>query len=230
MTFLDCFLVSLVAVICGLDRMAICQVMISRPIVAGPLAGIVLGQPLLGLQVGMLVELLWLGRLPVGASIPPDDTQVAIGGTFLTVSATGMWHFPEPVTIAFCLMIALLLGKCGQLFDHMSRRANDNLGRRAEQLLLADELGSAEHCHLVGIGHFAFSSLCSFIVIAGLGSLLCLGLMPILAPYFEPAGHWLLLAFPLVGAAMILRSIHINRSVTLFGATFTSTLLILWLL
>lgn len=230
MTFADCLIAGLVAVICGLDRMAICQVMISRPVVAGPLTGFVLGEPLLGLQIGLLVELLWLGRLPVGASIPPDDTQVAVGGTFLAVYASGMWHYPEPVTIAFCLMIAMPLGKCGQLFDHMSRRANDNLGHRAERFLLAGELGSAERSHLIGIGHFAFSALCTFIVIAGLGSLICFALMPLLAAYFEPAGNWLLLTFPLVGAAMIIRSININRSVTLFGASFVSALLMLWLL
>ena len=230
MTFVDCLLASMVAVICGLDRMAICQLMISRPVVAGPLTGFVLGEPLLGLQIGLLVELLWLGRLPVGASIPPDDTQVAIAGTFLAVSATGLWHYPEPVTIAFCLMIAIPLGKCGQLFDHMSRRANDNLGRRAERFLMADELGSSVRTHLVGIGHFAVSSLCTFIVIAGLGSLICFALMPIFASYFEPAGYWSLLVFPLVGAAMILKSINISRSVTLFSASFVSALLILWLL
>ena len=230
MTFIDCLLAGSVAIICGLDRMALCQFMISRPIVAGPLTGLVLGEPLVGLQIGMLVELLWLGRLPVGASIPPDDTQVAVGATFLVVSSSGLWSYPEPVIVAFCLMVALPLGKCGQLFDHMSRRANDNLGRKAERFLLAGELDSAERSHLVGIGHFALSSLLSFIVIAGLGSLLNFGLVPMLASFFEPAGYWLLLVFPLIGAAMILRSININRAITLFGASFASALIILWAL
>ena len=68
-------------VLTGLDRVALVQMMISRPLVAGPLTGLVLGKPLLGLEVGMLLELLWLGRLPVGAAIPPDDTQVSVGAT-----------------------------------------------------------------------------------------------------------------------------------------------------
>lgn len=230
MSLLDCLTVSLVAIVCGLDRMAFCQLMFSRPIVAGPLAGMVLGDPLVGLQVGLLVELLWIGRLPVGASIPPDDTQVAIGGTFLAVSAAGMWNYPQAVTIVFSLLIAMPLGKSGQLFDHMARRANDNLGRRAERFLHAGELHTAERTHLIGLGHFAVAALATFVVIAGVGSLLCFALVPLLLPYFVPAGEWLYLAFPLIGAAMILRSINVNRAATLFAASFTSALLMLWLL
>ncbi len=230
MTFSQCLLAGLVAVFCGLDRMAISQFMISRPIVAGPLTGLVLGQPFVGLMVGALMELLWLGRLPVGATIPPDDTQIAIGGTFLAVYAQSMWSYPEPVNIALGLLIALPLAKCGQLFDHMARRANDVLGRRAERFLQAGEVNSVLNSHLIGIGHFAAAALSTFIVVAGVGSLLCFALVPIVAPYFEPAGYWVLLVFPLIGSAMLLRTVRINHSITLFSASFVSALLMLWLL
>ena len=230
MTFSHCLLAGLVAIICGLDRMAISQFMLARPIVAGPLAGLFMGQPFVGLMVGMLTELLWLGRLPVGATIPPDDTQIAVGGTFLAVYAQTMWNYPEPVNIALGLLVALPLAKSGQLFDHMARRANDALGRRVDRFLQAGEVNIAINSHLLGIGHFALSTLCTFVVVAGVGSLICFALAPIVAPYFEPAGYWLLLVFPLVGSAMVLRSIRINHSVTLFSASFVSALLMLWLL
>ena len=210
--------------------MAISQFMLARPIVAGPLAGLFMGQPFVGLMVGMLTELLWLGRLPVGATIPPDDTQIAVGGTFLAVYAQTMWNYPEPVNIALGLLVALPLAKSGQLFDHMARRANDALGRRVDRFLQAGEVNIAINSHLLGIGHFALSALCTFVVVAGVGSLICFALAPIVAPYFEPAGYWLLLVFPLVGSAMVLRSIRINHSGTLFSASFVSALLMLWLL
>ena len=53
------------AVLLGLDRTAALQIMISRPLVAGPLVGLLLGDALTGLTVGMLLELLWLCRMPV---------------------------------------------------------------------------------------------------------------------------------------------------------------------
>ncbi len=73
----------------GLDRTAAFQFMVSRPIVAAPLTGWLIGDAMAGLQIGAMIELLWLGRLPVGAAVPPDDTQVAIGATILAVSLHG---------------------------------------------------------------------------------------------------------------------------------------------
>lgn len=220
---------SLVAIICGLDRLAAFQLMLSRPIVAGPLTGLVLGEPLIGLQVGMLVELLWLGRLPVGASIPPDDTQAAIGGTYLSVSfATA--DYAQPAAIVFCLIVAIFMAKSGQFFDRMARRANDHMVKRAERNVLTGDLAAVDRIHLVGIGHFALASLLTFVVVAGAGSMVCLASLPYFAPMLVAPINWLELSFVMVGASMLLSSINVNRAATLFGASFVSSVLMLWLL
>ena len=228
MTFVSILSASLVAVLCGLDRTAVLQLMLSRPIVAGPLTGLVLGEPLIGLQAGMLVELLWLGRLPVGASIPPDDTQIAVGGTFLSVAFASP-DFATPVTIVFCLLVAIPLAKSGQFFDRLARRANDNIAKRVEQNILTGYLCSVDRLHLVGIGHFAVASLLTFVVVAGIGSMVCLVAIPYFIPMLVAPISWLQLAFILVGASMILSSINVNRATTLFGASFVSSILMLWL-
>ena len=229
MTFVSMLLASFVAIICGLDRMAAFQFMLSRPIVAGPLTGLVLGEPLIGLQAGMLVELLWLGRLPVGASIPPDDTQIAIGGTFLSVAFASP-DFSTPVTIVFCLLVAMPLAKSGQFFDRMARRANDHMAKRVEQNILTGDLSSVDRLHLVGMGHFTVASLLTFIVVSGVGSVVCLISMPYFIPLLVVPVNWLQLAFILVGASMILSSINVNRATTLFGASFVSSVFMLWFL
>ncbi len=46
----DYLLAGFVAMLTGLDRVALVQVMISRPLVAGSLTGWVLGSPLVGLE------------------------------------------------------------------------------------------------------------------------------------------------------------------------------------
>ena len=229
MTFVSMILAGLVAVLCGLDRIAAFQFMFSRPIVAGPLTGLVLGEPLIGLQVGMLVELLWLGRLPVGASIPPDDTQIAIGGTVLSVAFASP-DFTTPVTIVFCLCIAIPLAKSGQFFDRMARQANNHTVKQLEQNILTGDLSSINRLHLVGIGHFALASLFTFVFIVGAGSILCTISMPYFMPFLVVPINWLQLVFILVGASMILSSINVNRATTLFAASFVSSILMLWLL
>ena len=229
MTFVSMILAGLVAVFCGLDRIAAFQFMFSRPIVAGPLTGLVLGEPLIGLQVGMLVELLWLGRLPVGASIPPDDTQIAIGGTVLSVAFASP-DFTTPVTIVFCLCIAIPLAKSGQFFDRMARQANNHTVKQLEQNILTGDLSSINRLHLVGIGHFALASLFTFVFVVGAGSILCSISIPYFMPFLVAPINWLQLVFILVGASMILSSINVNRATTLFAASFVSSILMLWLL
>ncbi len=65
----------------GLDLASVPQAMIARPLVAGWLGGLVVGNPLPGLAVGALCELFALETLPVGAARYPDwgPGTVAVG-------------------------------------------------------------------------------------------------------------------------------------------------------
>ncbi len=219
-----------VAVLAGLDRMAVLQIMISRPIVAAPLAGWLLGAPLVGLQVGGLLELLWLGRLPVGAAIPPDDTQVAVGSVALAVTAGRMLDYSEPEFVILCMLVAIPLGKCGQVFDRMARDWNGKMLHRAEMNPEVIGEGSIERYHLQGLIHFALSSLATFTVIL-VGGLIILNYTALW--FIIPVGktlNWLSLAFPLIGAAVIIGTINVSRSMSLFGASFATVILIFWIL
>jgi len=64
--------------LCYLDRTAACQLMLHRPLVAATLMGAIFGNLAAGAQVGAVLELIFLVHLPVGASMPPDDTGAAI--------------------------------------------------------------------------------------------------------------------------------------------------------
>lgn len=219
-----------VAILSGLDRTAFLQLMISRPIVVAPLTGWLLGDPMAGLQIGAMVELLWLGRLPVGAAIPPDDTQVAIGSTVLAITMGSRLGLSDPAFIILCTLIAMPLGKVGQFFERMARNWNGRLLQKAQNALGKGQFRAAEQAHLWGIGHFAFASLATFATIVAVGSLLLFELGPILLRPTTDAAPWLRVTFPVMGTAIILSSINVRRSLTLFTASFTSALLMLWLL
>jgi PTS system mannose-specific IIC component len=219
-----------VAVGAGLDRTAALQIMISRPIVAAPLTGWLLGEPLVGLQVGALLELLWLGRLPVGAAIPPDDTQVAVASTLLTITMGESLALSGLPLLLLCTLVAMPLGKIGQLAERLARNWNGHLLIAAETALEAGDLAAAERSHLWGLAHFALASLASFAVIVLTGTLTLHALAPLLAGPVEVAAGGLRLTFPLVGIAIILGSLNVKRARTLFGASFATALLLLWLL
>ena len=85
-----------------LDRTAAFQFLISRPIVASVITGIALGEPAVGLGAGLVLELLWLGIHPLGTSIPPDDTVVAISvpaGVIIAGRSMETIFLNEPVAV-----------------------------------------------------------------------------------------------------------------------------------
>lgn len=222
-------LAGFVAVLTGLDRVALVQVMISRPLVAAPLTGLVLGNPLVGLEVGMLIELLWLGRLPVGAAIPPDDTQVAVGATVLALSVGHSLDLSGMPMVLLAVLIAIPLGKFGQVFDRLARHANDRLAVSALGALTDGSSRGLERYHLFGLASFALANLATALVIVLIGSFVLYSVAPLLIGAVREAGLSLQYSLILVGAASLLGTINVNRSISLFCAAFTGTMLVLWL-
>ncbi len=217
-----------ISILAGLDRTAVMQFLVSRPIVAAPATGLALGDPWVGLQVGVLIELLWLGRLPVGAAIPPDDTQIAVGGTALAI-IMGQWTgFIGLPMILLCLLVTMPLGKAGQVFDRLARKGNAILLEKAENAVLRRKWSAVERCHLLGVVLFAAASLATYLVIVSAGTVAVLLLAPSLMPLVSEASPWVRLAFPLVGAALIISTINVRRSIVLFSASFMAVFLLLW--
>lgn len=205
------------------------QFMVSRPIVAAPLAGFVLGQPLVGLQVGMLVELLWLARLPVGAAVPPDDTQVSVATTVAVVALGGHLQASGIELVLTALLVAIPLGKVGQFFDHYARHYNVRLARQVEAAFDQGSVAAAEWQHLRGLVSFSLAAVLTYaVILSG-----CLVMVPLLWPFLQIplayTGGWLALALPLVGIAVILGTINVSRSITLFCASFGMAFLLMWL-
>ena len=229
MVVADYLLAGLVAMLTGLDRVALVQVMISRPLVAGPLTGWVLGNPLVGLEVGLMLELLWLGRLPVGAAIPPDDTQVAVGATFLALSVGHSLGLNGMPMVILSVLIAIPLGKFGQVFDRLARHINDRFAVSGYRALMVGSTGGLERYHFLGLASFALASLVTALVIVLIGSFVLYSVAPLLIGAVRETGLSLQYSLVLVGAASLLGTINVNRSISLFCAAFTGTMLVLWL-
>jgi mannose/fructose/N-acetylgalactosamine-specific phosphotransferase system component IIC len=229
MGFADYLTTGTLAVLLGLDRVAFLQCLVSRPLVAAPLTGWLLGVPLTGLQVGMLLELLWLGRLPVGAVIPPDDTQVAIGATTLALTLDRLLALQGMPAVILCVLVAIPLGQIGQFADGWARRANGRLSRLADTAAAAGDARQIEWLHLNGSGHFALAGLatCAAIVLAG--TLILYPLAPLLIGTVRETGLSLQYSFTLIGAAAVLGTLNVRRGLFLFGVAFVATLIVLWL-
>lgn len=136
-TLYDAFKVSLVGGLLSLDRTAALQTMVSRPIVAAPVIGYVLGNPSAGLVVGVLLELIFIGDFPVGGYIPVHETDLAVMVSAMSITiidAMGLnagaesgWRLiTAGVAAALPLSLVAMLPLSGvfHLADTFTRRAN----------------------------------------------------------------------------------------------------------
>jgi mannose/fructose/N-acetylgalactosamine-specific phosphotransferase system component IIC len=87
----------------ALDASSFGQLMLSRPLVAGALAGLIVGMPLEGALVGAMLEALSLSILPVGAAKYPETGTAA-------VAAVGTLGLSAAVATPPTLLLVLVYG------------------------------------------------------------------------------------------------------------------------
>lgn len=86
----------------ALDATSVGQVMVSRPLVAATLGGLLAGRPAQGLAVGIVLEALHLAVLPVGASRYPE------GGPAAAVAGVAYAAQPPAFGGSAALLVAVL--------------------------------------------------------------------------------------------------------------------------
>jgi len=160
--------------IAGLDLASVLQGLLNRPLVAGGVAGAILGDPLSGLAIGGCLELFALDVLPVGSTRYPDYGAAAVAAV-----AFGAYQ-PQAQSLGLSVLLGLLLAQLGGVAVVVHRRVNAlALGRFAERLDRGDP-GIATRLHLIGIS----SDLVRSVALAGIG--LAAARLLVLAPHLDP--------------------------------------------
>jgi mannose/fructose/N-acetylgalactosamine-specific phosphotransferase system component IIC len=120
----------------GLDLVSVPQAMISRPLVAGTVAGWLVGDMEAGLRVGALLELFALDVLPIGAVRYPDYGPATIVAVALAANAP--WELGLGVSVGVALVVAAVGGWTLQVV----RRSNARAIQRRAAALSAGESGA----------------------------------------------------------------------------------------
>lgn len=91
MSIFTIFIISLITGLAYLQRRALGDCQLERPIVLGPLIGIILGDFTTGLTVGASLELVFMGAQAIGGSVPSNVAiGSALGTTIAITSGTGL--------------------------------------------------------------------------------------------------------------------------------------------
>lgn len=137
----------------GLDLVSVPQIMIARPLVAGAVAGALLGDVTTGLLVGMLFELFQYDVLPVGAVRYPEYGPA-------TVAAAAAAHgAAAPASIALAAVVGLVTALVGGLSLGLVRRLNTVAVRASAAALDSGEPRALLRVHRMALARDALRAL-----------------------------------------------------------------------
>jgi PTS system mannose-specific IIC component len=135
---------SLLGGLFGLDSTAVGQFMVSRPVVAGAITGWVLGNPVLGVAVGGILELYLLVSFPTGGARFPE------GSTATVVAVAVGAPFDGAGVLPLAVAVGLVWGQLGGFTIGVLRHANSSLVPKHSDATHAG--GRVTTAHLIAIG------------------------------------------------------------------------------
>ena len=131
----------------GLDVVCFPQMMVSRPLVAATLAGAFVGDPAMGVFVGVTLELIALATLPFGASRYPEWGSAAVVGGAIA----GALHAERAGALSIGVLAALATAWVGGLTLVQLRLWVAWLARRRRPALDAGSRGAVITLQLAGL-------------------------------------------------------------------------------
>ncbi len=151
--------VALIGGVVDLDSTAVIQCMVSQPIVAAPLTGLILGNMLgdyeaglrLGLMVGVILQLVWIEQLPLGMNVPPDAALASVLSVALGLCASQEFNYAQQeACYTVGLLVSVALGLLGRSLDMFVRRLNTNIDSLVNLKIEDNDFSSIRIGHLSG--------------------------------------------------------------------------------
>jgi PTS system mannose-specific IIC component len=145
----------------GLDLVSLLQGLLSRPLVVGAVAGLLVGDVECGLRVGAILELFALDVVPVGASRYPDFGAATVAA--VAYGAHGAWPDTLGASVGLGLALAIAFGTTIPAVRRLNARAVRAHGDR----LAAGDARAVTAVHLACLGYDAARSV--LVSAAGIG-------------------------------------------------------------
>lgn len=169
----EILLVCVAGGMCALDATAAWQVMLSQPLVSASVAGLLTGSPVTGAAIGILLQMLWSGSIPVGARPMPDAPVGSVSGVwFASALMESRPDFPVPLAQLAGVLAALAVALAGRQTIMFERELNRRLFARFLNRLRAGRASSPSGVQLSGfaLGFSRGFALC-LVAVAALAAL-----------------------------------------------------------
>lgn len=176
----------------GVDLVSLPQMMIARPLVAGTVAGAILGDIPTGLKLGVVFELLQYDILPVGAVRYPEYGPATVAAVATAHSAPG-----GVLGLGLGALVGLVTGLLGGLTISLLRRVNSRVVHAAVVQLESGDPRALIRVHVGGLLRDALRAA----LVTAVGLVLAWLARPLLAGALSPRDA-LVLAVATVAAAL----------------------------
>jgi len=175
----------------GVDLVSVPQMMIARPLVAGTVAGAILGDIDTGLKLGVVFELLQYDILPVGAVRYPEYGPATVAAVATAHAAAGA------LGLGLGAVVGLVTGLVGGVTMHLMRRMNSRIVNGASVALESGDPQVLLRLHVGGI----LRDIARAALVTALGLALAWIVPPYLTGVLTPRGE-MLLAVAAIAAAL----------------------------
>ncbi|OGC42765.1 hypothetical protein A2Y85_05010 [candidate division WOR-3 bacterium RBG_13_43_14] len=139
-----------------LDKYAFGEFGLSQPVITGTILGMIFGDVKMGILIGGVFQLIFMGGLPIGRDIPPDGQGASIVavGSYLLMSRVNAPAQSLLTSVIFGLLASIIGGQ----FEINARRINEKFYHR----FLRNE-NCLTRCHFFGLLTAFGRGLCVFI-------------------------------------------------------------------
>lgn len=146
----------------GVDLVSLPQMMIARPLVAGTVAGAMLGDIPTGLKLGVVFELLQYDILPVGAVRYPEYGPATVAAVATAHASPG----GGVLGLGLGALVGIVTGLIGGLTISLLRRVNSRIVHEAAARLESGDPDALVRVHVGGLLRDALRA--AFVTIVGL--------------------------------------------------------------
>lgn len=144
---LICFLGGLVSI----DTASAWQIMISQPVFACPMIGLIFGNVEMGIMMGVLLELPWLINIPTGGTHGSEGNLGAVVATALGIYLFDKQVNTENIIIIVSVLFSLWVSRVGRHLVEFMRQENTRLLYNADRAASVADLKKITLLNLVGV-------------------------------------------------------------------------------
>ena len=199
-------IVAIWAGLCALDQFGP-HLGFRKPLLAGVVVGLLLGDPMQGLIIAGTLELVWLGTNNVGAYQPPDVISGSVVGVAIGILSGG----GEATGVGVAIPVALLV----QQLSMIVMTTNVSLVHAADKIVQSGEFGKIDKLQYLGGLAFFLSRAIPVFIAVWLGAPAVEAVLAFIPKYMLTGLTVASKIIPAVGIAMLL-SMMLKKNMWVF--------------